>query len=633
MGVGLLRAGAAAKLRWLAVPATALLLGAVWLFARTPIAVPADPDEFIWAIFDASGARVPLWLVVAALFALVALFFVPLGALLGDAFRRVAPLRAYAWDIGGSLTGILAFALLSAARQPPAVWFGVGFTAWLLASLRERTFAAAIAATGIGAVLAATAMRPAAPEYWSPYYRIDVAPDPAGYRVDVNGALHQMVLDLDSARAADVPYARTARQGYLLPYRWIAPPETALVVGAGTGNDLALMLAQGVHHVDAVEIDPVIADLGRALHPQRPYDDPRVRLHIDDARAYLRTSERRYDLIVFGTLDSQTLLSGMSSVRLDNYVYTVESFAAARQRLADGGTLVVYHRSAEPYIGAKIYQMIGAAFGEPPGTWFGDMNLFNLIFVAGRGRENVPPLDPGVRTLLEAAHEPPTDDWPYLYLRTRTVPGHYRVALLSAVAISLLLVLVAAGPVVRRGPDPAMFFMGTGFLLVETKSVTEMSLLFGSTWTVNVLVFAAILVMVLLANLWVLRGSPMRLGALFAGLFASLAFAWLVPARSLLWLGTGGQWLLGGLMVALPILFAALVFSTLFRDSADPPRALAYNLLGAILGGVLEYGSMALGIKALYLVAGAVYLLAWFFATRRRKRSMSPALGTLLNMT
>jgi uncharacterized membrane protein (UPF0136 family) len=169
-----------------------------------------------------------------------------------------------------------------------------------------------------------------------------------------------------------------------------------------------------------------------------------------------------------------------------------------------------------------------------------------------------------------------------------------------------------------------MFLLGAGFLLVETKSVTEMSLLFGSTWTVNLLVFTSILLMVLAANLFVQSRRPMRLGPLFAGLFASLATAYALPASSLLWLGTGGQWLLGGLMVALPIFFAALIFSTLLARSADPARALAYNLLGAIVGGVLEYSSMAVGIKALYLLAAAIYLGTLFFARRRLPVSDAP---------
>jgi len=319
---------------------------------------------------------------------------------------------------------------------------------------------------------------------------------------------------------------------------------------------------------------------------------------------------------VLGTLDSQTLLSGMSSIRLDNYVYTVESFESARAHLKPGGHFVTYHQSPLPYIAAKIDSMLTQAFGKEPVVLFNPKpSLFNYAFIAGG---NLPPaagtgLPPEARAVdVAIAH----DDWPYLYLARRTIPAHYYTALGTVLAITLLLVGVAAGKNLRGGFDGAMFFLGVGFLLVETKSVTEMSLLFGSTWTVNLLVFSSILLVILLANTLVLRGPRPSLRTAFTLLFASLALAFMIPVRELLWLGIAGQWVVGGLLVALPILFAASIFATLFRNQKEPTRALAYNLLGAIVGGVLEYSSMAIGVKALYLVAAAAYLGALAFSPK-----------------
>jgi hypothetical protein len=70
-------------------------------------------------------------------------------------------------------------------------------------------------------------------------------------------------------------------------------------------------------------------------------------------------------------------------------------------------------------------------------------------------------------------------------------------------------------------------------------------------------------------------------------------------------------------MVALPIFFAALIFSSLLRTRSDSASALGWNLLGAIVGGVLEYSSMTVGIRALYLVAALAYVGA-YVAMRRR---------------
>lgn len=620
MGVGLLRAASAQRLKWILPPAAVLLVGAVDWFSRARIAVPNDRNEFIWGIFGNAGTHsIPLIAVVAALFALIALFFVPLGALAGEQFGKLPPLRAYAADIAGSLAGILAFGALSALRQPPVVWLAVGFAALVAASIRDRRFLLALGVAGAAALTLASTTNRLKPEFWSPYYRINLLKRAdGGFTVMVNGSLHQIMLPLDPAHSA-IPgsYIHWVYPAYVRPYQYAASLDTALVVGAGTGNDLALLLQHGAKYIDAVEIDPVIADIGAAGHPEQPYSDPRVHRHINDARAFLRTTRQHYNVIVFGTLDSQTLLSGMSSVRLDNYVYTVESFKSARARLAPDGTLIAYHMSANPAIGAKLYQMIGEAFGEPPGVFSDFSGLFNLTFVAGHGARDVPATNAVVHAELTQKTERPHDDWPYLYLTNRTIPMHYIVALGVLLVISALFMGIGARKPLTGGRwDAAMFFMGAGFLLVETKSVTEMSLLFGSTWTVNLMVFAAILVMVLIANLIVQRREPRRTSPLFVALFTTLAIAYLIPASALLPLGTAAQWGAGALMIALPILFASLIFSTLLSRRNDAARALAYNLLGAILGGVLEYSAMALGIKAMYIVAALLYAGAALYAAR-----------------
>jgi SAM-dependent methyltransferase len=625
MGVGLLRAERSPSLKWIAVPATLLMIGAIAFFSTAKISVPNDPNEFVWGIFDNTGKReIPLIRVVSALFALCALFFLPLGTVLGAQFKKLPPLQAYAADIAGSLVGIAAFGALSALRQPPVVWLLVGIGLWVVVSIEDWRFAASLGVTGLAvALIVGRTAGGDGPEYWSPYYRISLRPVPHGTQVDVNGSLHQIMLRLDSATAARDPYIRPVLPAYTRPYHYAKRLDTVLVVGAGTGNDLALLLRAGAQHIVAVEIDPTIAQLGMAGHPLQPYADPRVHLVVDDARAFLRRTHQKFDVVVFGTLDSQTLLSGMSSVRLDNYVYTVESFQAARSVLKPEGTLIVYHRSGNPAITGKLYQMIGAAFQSPPGVFAGDANLFNFTFIAGYGANAVPAVtEPVIQRALTAATPGPHDDWPYLYLTNRTIPAHYIVALVAVLAISVLFLGVGAGDALVRGIDLPMFLMGVGFLLVETKSITEMSLLFGSTWTVNLLVFGSILIMVLLANAYVQKRRPGQVTPLFVALLVTLAVAYVIPASALLQLGPAAQWIGGALMVSLPVLFASLIFSSLLARRADAARALAYNVFGAIVGGVLEYSSMALGIKALYLIAATMYV-AVALLVRREDASLA----------
>ncbi|MBE0595083.1 MAG: hypothetical protein IH616_22070, partial [Gemmatimonadales bacterium] len=438
MGVGLLRVEAVSRLRWIAVPATVALLLAVWFLADLLVEVPFDADEALWGVFaptPASAPRLGILPTTAILFGLCTVFFIPLGALLGREFRRFRPLVAYSLDIGGSLAGILVFGVLSLLRTPPAIWFGVGSVVWVLLSLDDRRYAVAMA--GLGAVSVALALATAGPqpEYWSPYYRINVQrSDEFVYRLSVNGSVHQYVIDFRPEATESSRFVRAVRTDYLAPYTLLRGADTVLVVGSGTGNDVALLLQAGVRYVDAVEIDPVILDIGRAVNPQDPYGDPRVHVHLGDARAFLDRTDRRYDAIVLGTLDSQTLLSGMTSLRLDNYVYTVEAFEALRSRLKPTGSLITYHMSPADYIGAKIYRLIESAFGAPPVVIFEPSHrLFNYTFIAGAAAARAPDWRPPA-AMVGTTVSLPRDDWPYLYLREPTLPDHYVRALAMVLA-------------------------------------------------------------------------------------------------------------------------------------------------------------------------------------------------------
>lgn len=344
-----------------------------------------------------------------------------------------------------------------------------------------------------------------------------------------------------------------------------------------------------------------------------------MELHVTDARAWFRAPHHPYDLIVFGTLDSQALLSGFSSVRLDNFVYTRESLADAYRLLADDGLLAVFHMSLNQQIAMRIFRLLEEATGTEPFTrvW-SDYTLFNRVFVAGR-RAPRQTIEPDVRAELDAMLVP-TDDWPFLYVGRREVPRVYRPALFGMVVLALASVWLANGRQ-RLRFDAPLFFLGAGFLLLETRSVTQLSLLFGSTWVVNLLVFTSILAVVLIANLWVARRSTIesRIGSITAVLVAvlvALSFFPIVP-----WLASLPRVLSlagGAFVVGLPVGLAGLVFPTLFRAAPDGRAAFASNLIGAILGGVAEYGVMALGIRSLGLVAALFYVLAFAAWAGRR---------------
>ena len=147
-------------------------------------------------------------------------------------------------------------------------------------------------------------------------------------------------------------------------------------------------------------------------------------------------------------------------------------------------------------------------------------------------------------------------------------------------------------------------------MLVETKAVVTMALLFGSTWVVNSVVFLAVLMMILLANLWTLRSPPARLWPYYAGLLITLALNAVVPLDFFLGMNRTIQVLGSCLLVFAPILFAGVIFAASFRRTAEPDRAFGINIAGAMMGGLAEYSSMLLGFQYVVLVAILFYAIS-----------------------
>lgn len=622
MGTGMLRRRNVDQLLWVGVPALMLLTGLVAFLAIVPIDVPAHASEYLWGFTSTVNAarHVSINVAVIALFTVTTALFVPLGALLGDRFTQLAPLTAYSADLTGSLIGVTVFAGLSQLRTEPTVWFALALVVWIALVWQRRSLAMAMTLAAVWSLAAVHWTREGASEYWSPYYRVVVKPTrvPGILEVDVNGALHQDIVDFD--RADQSQFRRTVKMAYERPYRIVGRIDTALVVGAGTGNDIATLLRMGAQHVDAVEIDPVIASIGKLVHPQHPYDDPRVQLFVTDARAFLRAPPRKYDVITFGTLDSQSLLSGMSAVRLDNFVYTVESFRAARAALKPGGSIVLFHLSGYESIAARLYQLLDLTFGSPPLEISEDDLLFNHTFIAGAGARDT--TTAAVPVTLRTPVELSTDDWPFPYLLSRGLPQHYVVALIAVLLLSVLLIGAAAGGAAMRTPNWSMFFLGVGFLLLETKGITAMSLLFGSTWIVNLAVIASILIVALTGTVLTARGRAPSVLRCLVVVAVLLAIAAIVPGTVLVTTLPGLRWLIAGVSVGLPVLFGSMIFSQTFALQAEPTSALAFNILGGVAGGVLEYSSMMLGIRALNWIALGAYALAVGLLLIRRKTNV-----------
>jgi len=642
---------------------------------------------------DLSRYAIPVEVLCGFFFIVIALAFVGPGQKLGRALQRWPNrVQAYTLNIVGSIVGILLFAACSWVEVSAFWWFlltalGLGYFFFISPGQRVprqllgwRAFTAAMLLLTVW-LASYTLVRDQqiVQQFWSPYYRIDFKP--ADLSLSVNLIYHQQMV----SRNENFP-------AYALPHllnRDAGKPAFAdvLIIGAGSGNDVSRALQWDAKHVDAVEIDPAIYRLGRTYHPDQPYRDDRVKIHLDDGRNFLRATDRKYDLIVYALVDSLVLHSGYSNIRLESFLFTRQAFEDVRSHLKPNGTFVMYNYFRQGWLAARLQNGLDEVFGrgnslvltlpyrkviEPEKATFGDFTIFfagntsdlrnafarqpiyslridqppgpsssngfqSQVSQPGPFPEqslgNQPLPTPqwqqfGLASVLapEGGLRSATDDWPFLYLREPMIPTLSWRGMLIMGGLGLLLILLfspkrkISAPILSgdgfrtsglvNALNVQLFFLGAGFMLVETKAVVTMALLFGSTWIVNSVVFLAVLMMILLANLWTVRAKPVRLWPYYAGLLVTLALNVIVPLDFFLGMNRSIQVIGSCLLVFAPILFAGVIFAASFKRAAQPDRAFGSNIAGAMLGGLAEYSSMLLGFQYVVLVAIMFYAVS-----------------------
>jgi hypothetical protein len=593
---------------------------------------------------------VPSFVAAILIFIGVSLTFIPLGRMMGAALDPFHPLWGYSLILLGSVLGASSIALLRWFRAGPVWWFAAGLVLFIplvkrIHGKRQKGFALAWMLASLLIIWAA-----AGDEIWSPYYKIKLEESynvnifhkkysmplgKAGYSLTINDNFFQFVLNLNPYYFNNLPedqaklreFLKNVHLLYQLPYELFSP-ETVLILGAGSGNDAGVAAQNRVGRIVAVEIDPVIAKMGENRHPMLPYNDPSVTIVVEDARHFLRTSPEKFNMIVFGLLDSHRLMSYVSTIRLESFVYTYEGLSEAASHLKPGGAIVLTHTSPRgSHQKARLFQTMQKVF---PGRThvlslqYGVTSFQTAdIIIAGPESitENFERI-PGVSDVTEIYQsfdevKPITDDWPFLYLNTASFWNTgYLKALLIMVLISIFIV-VRVVPEVKTSVPLHFFLLGSGFLLLETKSIIDLSLLFGSTWMVNSVAIGSFLVMALLANLAVHRFGIEKTWPFYLMLFAALALNAAFPVGRLAISSVFLRVILGGGFVALPVFFSGIIFAASFKKVASPSAALGTNVMGAVVGGFGEYTSMFLGFRSLYLVAAILYVASWLCIKRR----------------
>jgi SAM-dependent methyltransferase len=611
VGIGFLRAGRTSRAPLYFPAALALLVAAVLTF---PVTVDRTGSDLIFFTSLATTGPPP-WVALPLVFIGAAVILAGPGEIVGRCFVELPRLEAYRLDLLGSLLGIGSFTLLSFLRAPSVAWGAVASALIIvLLGTRRRVLAVGVPVAVLLTMLTIESV--GAGISWSPYYKISTVErsldgNPT-LRVSVNGVPHQSAMNAETKARLDPRYG--------LPYERMrrTSPGRVLIVGAGTGTDVALALSRGATRVDAVEIDPRLQQIGAQRHPDRPYSDPRVFVHIDDGRAFLERDKSRFDLVIFALPDSLTLVAGASSLRLESYLFTLEALQSVRQHVAPGGAFAMYNTYREDWLVGRLARTVSQAFGHDPCVDL--MGAVQAVITVG-----ATPADQRCASVaVPDGPAPATDDRPFVYLLGHSIPGFYLVTLGGILLVSLIAVRLAGGPLLRMSPYRDLFLLGAAFLLLETRSVTAFALLFGTTWVVNAVVFAGVLLVVLLAvevtRRWS-RPPPLRL--VYAMLLGSLLLGALVPPSALLGLPVVPRGLVAVVLAFLPIFFANLVFARRFTETPDATAAFAANLLGAMVGGCLEYTSLIVGYQALLVLAAVLYAGAFLLLPRTAARPVA----------
>jgi spermidine synthase len=600
------------------------------MLEQTSINISMDQLDLVTLLVRSA----PLYLLLATSFIICACICYPVGQLCGKLLHSAAPLKAYSLNLLGSILGVAALFVMSLFWLPPVIWFtAVGGILLFFVLSRDARQPVGIASFCVLVVVLSWPVEPEIQRLYSPYQLLERMTKLDGLmNILSGGAYYQKVFNLaESNRGHESEQDRYVRAYYEFPFNFKKKPERVAIVGAGSGNDVAAALRMGASHVDAIEIDPAIVHLGKADHPEHPYDDPRVTVIINDARNFFRTAHQQYDLIIYGVLDSHTALSHASNLRVDSYVYTREGIAEAFKLLKPDGVMSIAFALPNESLGYKLSHILQGipGAGKPLAVRVRYDSSTTTAFVTKKGRDVAMPENndfaafgfENVSTYFARPYPEdsiPTDDWPFFYMINRTYPISYMIALGMAMLLSYMFVRKTIGlnDPIERGYVP-FFFLDSGFMLVETKAITELGLHLGGTWFVVAATIVMVLAMAFLANLLVQRQRIQRSGYAYLGLFVSLLVGYFY-ARNHELIAFNSP--LAGVvtscvLLTIPMFFSGIIFSTLIgKSGSNISTALAYNLMGALFGGLMEYNSMYFGFAFLYLLATGFYVLAWVFS-------------------
>jgi spermidine synthase len=605
IGIGFLRAG---KNRFYLSPLLLVLVVFLCYHFSVDHAIRVNPvtDNIDYTSSYFHENLYPVWITLPIIFCIVVALMMTLTDGVKNVFKLFPPLQAYRLETLGSLSGLIVFSLLSWFQAAPFVWGIVIILCYINLAAYEKKFILTLQIISlIFMTFILVKESNTINHYWSAYYKIVLKPfSDNRYAVDVNGLVQQIIESADQRKRVK-PF-------YMVPYQYqtSAALNNVLVIGAGTGGDVAIALSLGAKHVDAVEIDPMLYHLGKKFNPDHPYNDPRVTVYINDGRAFLQQHQNHYDMIIYALTDSLMLIMGQSSLRLENFLYTREGMESVAKHLTPQGIFTIYNYIQPEWLVNRLAATMQTVFHHAPciKTYSSRDYHATVLAVSLASSSLNCPLH--WQENKAASISPVTDNYPFLYLQNNQIPLLYLVSLSCLLIFSLLMIKFSGCSYRGILNYPDLFLMGTAFLLLETKNVIHFALLFGTTWFVNALVFIGIIFTVYLAIEFARLIKQLNQGLLYCLLLLSLLLAYFIPDTLLLNLPLFPRFICATALAFSPIFIANLIFADRFRYTRESTAAFGANLIGAVLGGILEYISLVIGYHYLFIVIAVIYTAA-----------------------
>ena len=626
------------SLNWV-FPLLTIQILILFLFSQTPIStILINPiaEQFTMGLDTARSFShlLIIYIFIIFIFIFNALCFIPIGHLISNLMSKTYTLVSYSFNLLGSLLGIILFIIFSFLETTPVIWIIFSLILFIMIIRNHlKYYTLSIFSVLFLTILLSINIKDDKETIYSPYQNISVQhiASPINPIILQNGHLfYQTILNLSDdllfTRENEVLDVRIMgprvnktheKEFYNLPYSIVKKkPNSILIVGSGAGNDVASANRYRIEKITAVEIDPVIVDLGNKYHPELPYKNENVITVIDDARNYISKTNESFDSIVYALLDSQTNLSSKGGIRLDSYVYTVEAFKEAKEKLNKDGYIFLSFFAQDEKLAFKIFRMLEIAFEKKPLVLKSDVND-RYIFLASNSFENFnfnhlkffKVNDKFNESFLDV--DISTDDWPFLYMPKKVYPLTY-LSIVIILIFSSTFFINKIFQLSKNNFSLSCFFLGAGFMLIETKSITEIAKYYGSTWLVTGLVIISILIMAFIANLLVIKRIKISINQIYFLLIFSIIIGYYLFIKQYYFFDKDYLSYIVPIFLSLPILFSGLAFSNELLKINSVPKALSSNILGAMFGGFLEYNSMYFGLSSLYLIACFLYILAFF---------------------